>query len=151
MNDYDSKNDTLGHILNVSQYINIIISELTDRRLFHDVSKLKSPEKEIFDEYTPKLKQTTYGSDEYKQYLDEMKVALKHHYSENRHHPEHFENGINDMTLIDINEMFCDWMAATKRQNDGDILKSIEINQIRFGISDQLVNIFKNTAKVLNA
>ena len=31
----------------------------------------------------------TYGSDEYKACLTEMKPALDHHYAANRHHPEH--------------------------------------------------------------
>jgi hypothetical protein len=40
-----------------------------------------------------------------------------------------------------------DWKAATLRHADGDILKSIEINQKRFGYSDDLKEIFKNTVK----
>lgn len=30
------------------------------------------------------------------------------------------------MNLIDIVEMFCDWKAASERQLDGNLLKSIE-------------------------
>jgi len=74
-----------------------------------------------------------------------MKEALKHHYDFNRHHPEHFVNGIKDMTLIDLCEMLSDWKAASLRHNDGDINKSIEINQSRFGYSDELKQIFLNT------
>jgi hypothetical protein len=123
----------------------------------HDLSKLSSPEKEIFDEYTPKLKGSTYGSDEYKKFLKEMKVALDHHYKENRHHPEHFQeeadatfraSPINCMNLMDIVEMLCDWKAATMRHANGDIYKSLEINKERFGISDQLLYIMKNTVEL---
>jgi hypothetical protein len=117
------------------------------RGLIHDQTKLESPEKEIFDEYTPKLKNTTYGSEEYSKYLKEMKIALDHHYKNNRHHPEHFNNGIRDMNLIDLIEMFCDWLSATERHDDGDIFKSIEHNQSRFDYSDELKDIFDNTAK----
>ena len=78
-----------------------------------------------------------------------MKTALQHHYAANRHHPEHFTKGIDDMTLIDIIEMLCDWKAASLRQNDGNLLKSIEINAQRFGYDDQLKRIFINTAKLL--
>jgi hypothetical protein len=63
----------------------------------------------------------------------------------NRHHPEHFENGIRGMNLIDLIEMFCDWYAATQRHNDGDIIMSIEINQKRFEYSDDIKAILKNT------
>jgi hypothetical protein len=49
------------------------------------------------------------------------------------------------MSLIDLIEMVCDWMAATMRVKDGDIYKSLEINQERFGIDEQLAGIIKNT------
>jgi len=150
MNDnYDSLNDTLRHRGNVIIFLAKIAGYLQARGEKHDLSKMEEPEKPIFDEYTPKLKNCTYGSDEYKEYLKEMGVALKHHYENNRHHPEYFKNGITDMNLIDIVEMFCDWKAATLRHNDGDILKSIEINQNRFGYSDELKQIFINTIDLI--
>src|SRR5690625_2942452 len=124
-----------------------IIGKLVERSLDHDASKLKSPELEIFTEYTPKLKSSTYGSDEYKGFLKEMKVGLDHHYAKNSHHPEHYTNGIRGMDLLDIIEMVCDWKAATMRHDDGDIMKSIEINQKRFGMSDELTSIIRNTVK----
>ena len=76
-----------------------------------------------------------------------MKPALEHHYKENRHHPEHFENGIKGMTLIDLVEMISDWKAASERHNNGDIIKSIEINQKRFGYSDDIKQILLNTVQ----
>lgn len=54
-------------------------------------------------------------------------------------------SSINNMNLFDLLEMFIDWTAATRRQADGDINKSIEINTPRFALSPQLVEIFKNT------
>jgi hypothetical protein len=112
----------------------------------HDQDKIhNSIEKALFDAFTPKLKDCTYGSDEYKSFLESLKPALTH-YENNRHHPEHFTNGINGMNLIDVLEMICDWKASSERHADGDILKSIEINQKRFGYSDDLKNILINTA-----
>lgn len=143
---YDSKADTLLHIKRVNQLLTEAASELIRRANVHDDSKLKSPEKELFDEFTPKLKGCTYGSDEYKEYLKGLKVALDHHYANNTHHPEHYTNGVNDFDLFDLIEMFFDWKAATERHNDGNIYKSIEINKERFGISDQVCKIFNNTA-----
>jgi hypothetical protein len=35
------------------------------------------------------------------------------------------------------------------RHNDGDILRSVEINQKRFGYSDEMKQIFVNTIKEL--
>jgi len=142
---YDSTKDTLKHIAMVHEFGVRLSNDLSRRLITHDKSKLKKPEKDIFDKYTPKLKNQTYGSDEYKKSLNGMKEALKHHYDFNRHHPEHFVNGIKDMTLIDLCEMLSDWKAASLRHNDGDINKSIEINQSRFGYSDELKQIFLNT------
>lgn len=142
---YSSRDDTLTHISKVADLLLYIINELEYRSIHHDETKLQTPEVEIFDEYTPKLKNTTYGSDKYKEYLKEMSVALKHHYENNRHHPECHKSGISGMTLIDLIEMMCDWKAATMRHNDGNIEKSIEINQKRFGYSDELKQILLNT------
>jgi len=142
--------ETQKHIEAVRKYIRFIIDKIELRGVKHDASKLESPEVELFAEMTPKLASTTYGSDEYKEALEKLKPALEHHYSVNRHHPEHFVNGINDMTLIDIVEMFCDWKASTLRHNDGNLLKSIEVNVERFHIDEQLKQILLNTARMLD-
>ena len=78
-----------------------------------------------------------------------MKPALDHHYRFNKHHPEYYADGIKGMNLIDLVEMFCDWLAATKRHKDGDIFESIKINKARFGYSGLLETIFLNTVEDL--
>ena len=147
MAEYDSTKDTKDHKEKVKKFMNQCIDDLVYRAENHDNSKLESPEKEYFDEYTPKLKDTTYGSEDYQECLKGLKVALDHHYKVNSHHPEHYENGVNGMTLVDLLELICDWKASSMRHEDGDINKSIEINKDRFKISDQLVDILKNTVK----
>lgn len=146
---YDSKVDTLLHIKRVAELLTQASMELIRRANMHDNSKLESPEKELFDEYTPKLKDCTYGSDEYKEYLKGLKVALEHHYANNSHHPEHYKNGVDGFDLFDLIEMFFDWKAASERHVNGNIYKSIEINKDRFKLSNQTINIFLNTAKRL--
>ena len=146
---YDSTADTKAHIKQVQGYLMKIIENLGSRLNQHDASKLNPPEKEVFDIYTPSLRELTYGSPEYKVALESMQGALQHHYKVNSHHPEHFENGINGMSLLDLIEMLADWKAATLRHADGDIIKSLEINKKRFGMSDQLFDIFMNTVKEL--
>ena len=143
---YDCIEETRDHQRSVRSYLYEFIEILKHRAQHHDNSKLSLEEKPGFDEFTPKLKESTYGTEEYKNNLEGLKNALTHHYANNPHHPEYYENGINDMTLIDIIEMFFDWRAATERHDDGDIWKSFEINAERFGISEQLIQIFKNTA-----
>ena len=147
---YDSQKDTFEHIVKVRNYIAKVMDELSIRSLKHDHDKIDNPtEKALFDEYTPKLKECTYGSEEYKKFLAGLKEGLDIHYSNNRHHPEHFENGIKGMNLIDLIEMICDWKAASERHSDGDIFRSIEINQKRFGYSDDLKCILENTVNVI--
>ncbi|MGB3545543.1 MAG: DUF5662 family protein, partial [Saprospiraceae bacterium] len=93
----------------------------------------------------------TYGSEEYNNNLKSIGTALKHHYENNRHHPEFFKEGYLGMTFIDMIEMICDWLASVKKHDDGDIYKSLEINQKRFGYSDTLYNIFKNTVQSIES
>lgn len=146
---YDSRPETYEHIGVVREYLHEVAKELLDRAHGHDASKLADPERPMFDEFTPKLRGTTYGSDEYKGYLEDMGGALEHHYEHNRHHPEHHDDGIAGMTLVDLVEMICDWLAATQRHADGDIRRSIDLNQERFGYDDQLRRILHNTVDSL--
>ena len=72
---YDSGKDTYLHkenIINVMMLL--IIPELFDRAEHHDDSKLRSPEKEVYDEFIPKLKPTRYGSPEYESIRKEMSM-----------------------------------------------------------------------------
>jgi len=141
--------DTNRHVALVRMLIRVFAVELLKRGEVHDESKLSEEELSIFVKYSPKLKSTTYGSPEYKQFLAEMKPALDNHYAKNSHHPEHFENGIRGMTLVDLVEMLLDWWASTKRHADGDIMRSIDLNERRFNIPPELADILKNTIRTL--
>ena len=140
--------ETQKHIEKVRKYIRFLTDKLTTRGVNHDASKLQSPEIELFTEFTPKLAELEYNSEEYKECLHQLRPALEHHYATYRHHPEHFENGINDMNLIDLCEMIADWKAASERHNTGNLIKSIEINAKRFNIDAQLKQVLLNTAKL---
>jgi hypothetical protein len=146
---YDSTFDTAVHQNRVSFLMHKLIHELHERAMIHDASKLQPPEKEVFDRVTPLLKGLTYGSDEYKKTLRDMGVALQHHYQVNRHHPEHFSDGIAGMNLVDIMEMICDWVAASERHADGDIWESITRNANRFGYDGNMIAILENTVRRL--
>lgn len=142
--------ETQKHIEKVRKYLRIMTDKITTRGVKHDATKLETPEVEIFAEHTSVLKDLEYNSEEYKQHLAAMKPALDHHYAIYRHHPEHFQNGINDMNLIDLIEMLADWKAASERQHNGNLLTSIEQNASRFHMSDQLKQILLNTVKTLD-
>lgn len=137
--------ETQKHVDNVKGFIDLIIKHLRCRAAIHDHTKFKNPERDTFIEMTPKLKGSTYNSPEYRSFLKEMKSALDHHYENNKHHPEHNDQGIDGMNIIDVVEMLADWKAATLRHEDGDFNRSIEENKKRFKLSNQLVNIFKNS------
>lgn len=150
MTDYDSRPDTYEHIGKVRQYITDCVINLLSRADDHDQSKLSGIEKEAFDIATPKLRDTEYGSEEYKATLREIRPAVQEHYKVNSHHPEHYEDGVAGMSLLDLLEMLCDWKAAGERhESGGDIRKSIEYNKTRFDITNQLADILENTAKEL--
>jgi hypothetical protein len=252
-----SKEMTLQHIAVVQQLIGNVVTRLVVRAMVHDKSKLESPEVEIFEEFTPKLAGSTYGSEEYQGFLKAMKPGLDHHYAKNSHHPEfayskeewrtiigyeglyevstmgrvksvvpekmlllqptkgylqvqlskdelqkshmvhrlvaeaflgnednkpevnhidgNYTNNIvtnlewatlpekqfhdegipqsmlRGMSLLDLIEMAMDWWAASMRHNDGNVFKSVEINQKRFGYSDELKQILMNTYVEMNA
>lgn len=57
---------------------------------------------------------------------------------------------VNEMNLLQLVEMFCDWKAATLRHNNGNLRKSIEHNAGRFGMAEQLEHIFENTAALVD-
>lgn len=143
---YDSRPDTYAHIATVRGYLLQIVNLLMYRGHDHDLSKLTEPELAVFNEFTPKLRDSTYGSKDYYEFLDGMGEGLGHHYAVNDHHPEHFQNGIHDMDLVQLMEMLADWKAATLRHADGSLRKSIFENATRFMYDDQMTNLLLRTA-----
>lgn len=88
---YNSTQDTVKHIQQVMAFLEQVVINLENRSACHDESKLEEPEKSMYDEFAPKLRDSTYGSDEYKGFLKDMGAALQHHYEVNTHHPEHYK------------------------------------------------------------
>jgi hypothetical protein len=146
---YDSTQDTQEHIGKVQDRIEAVCHHLMARAEAHDESKLREPEKSGFDVLTLKLRDLVYGSDEYRAALSEAKPIIDHHYAVNSHHPEHYEQGIAGMSLLDIVEMLCDWKAASERTKQGSIATSLAHNKERFGISNQLAAVLENTVREL--
>jgi hypothetical protein len=140
-----SDSHTLEHINEVRKNIWKLIRELDTRGQIHDASKFHSPEREIFAANFEKLAKTVYGSPEYQKLKEEVQVAIDHHYAGNRHHAEHWPNGMEDMDLLDVIEMLADWTAATKRNKNGNIHKSIDFNTPKYKIPPMLAMIMRNT------
>ena len=119
------------------------------RGLTHDLSKYRWSEASYFAKTIFDLKKSTYGSEEYNKMLESIKPAIETHYKKNRHHPEYHKNGMNDMTEVDKLELITDWGAASKRHKNGNILKSIEINQSRFDYDDETKEWLISMARIL--
>ena len=146
----DSTAETLDHIRRVNILLIHVITNLLYRCISHDSSKLYGIEKDWLDRQSVKLNQLEYSPT----YLGELAESdsgpsleefLKSHYKNNSHHPEHYENGINGMTLIDLVEMTCDWKAAGERHLNGSFKNSLDVNIKRFNINPQLAQIIENT------
>jgi hypothetical protein len=124
-----------------------VIINLRNRGDNHDLSKAEEPEISRFIEIHKKLEKVPFGTDEHRDGLKELRPLLESHYEKNTHHPEHFENGVNGMSLLDLIEMLADWVSAASSQQEGNILKSMEYNKKRFDIDEQLYQILLNTLK----
>lgn len=143
----DSTRGTRIHIATVVRIMSFLVSELMQRAATHDQSKLESPERDwLTDADDTPFSNKKFSTTRELDHRNKLNEFLTHHYKNNRHHPEHFKNGIDDMTLIDLLEMFADWTAASYRNKNGDIIKSIRFGKNRFGMSEQLARIFENTA-----
>jgi hypothetical protein len=137
------------HIGQVRKNIVKLCLELLRRANHHDDSKLKQPESKAFASIIPKLAGTKFGTKKRDQVIDSIKPAVEHHFEANRHHPEHFKNGVDGMNLVDVMEMVSDWVAAAKGDPDSDVTKSINVCLKKYEIDDQLGKIIKNTVELL--
>lgn len=149
MTAYDSTADTLRHSRRVGELVHQVVKDLLDRAVTHDLSKTEPPELAFYDEFGPKIAASAYGSDEYYAHVEAMRPGLIHHYAANRHHVDHFTDGIAGMTLVDLVEMLADWRAATERNKSTDFAAGLAINRKRYGIDDQLWSVLWNTAEAM--
>jgi len=116
------------------------------RALIHDLSKFLGDEARSFIDVVDQLATTEYGSERYKELMQQIRPCLDRHYYRNSHHPEHHRRELEGMTLLDIVEMFLDWKAAVRRHDTGDIMVSIRRNKSRFRMG-KLAEILSNEAR----
>ena len=134
----------------VGKYMQKVIAELTTRAIAHDESKWGEEEFPPYAKQLPLFEQADYGSPEYIACLRAIKPAIDHHFSVERHHPEHFgSEGINGMNLIDLVEMVCDWMAAAQRGGGSLANLRLDLQQDRFAIGSQLQGAIEHTVEAL--
>lgn len=148
---FETTKEILSHIGDVGVLISRIAGKLGMRIPSHDRSKFDPVEFGPLLEMTSLIRRegkADYGTPEYKVRTAMLGPMLEHHYAENRHHPEHFANGIHGMTLVDLTEMFCDWCAAAQARNT-DATVNFSYSAEKYKIPEMLVDIFRNTADEL--
>jgi hypothetical protein len=138
---------TSEHKFWVMVYLGQVCWALAKRGIFHDMSKYSPNEEPGFRRLLPQLRESDYGSDQYKSLLRQLGPVLAHHYKANRHHPEFHDNGFFDMNELDRLEALCDWRAATRRFQNGDLKDSIEQNRERYGYDVRQTHSFWEVAK----
>ena len=127
-------------------------TELRQRSKRHDVSSFTSDELPFLELYLDNYKNSEKGTDEHKELCMKLQPALVHHYAKNDHHPEHFDNGILSMNLVQITEMLCDWIVSAKEDN---VSKTTFITMIitdyteKYKLSNELQSILVNTVDTL--
>ena len=89
--------------------------ELAERARVHDASKF-GPDERIpyvwLTEYH-RCRRTGEPFRYPKDVEEQVKLAIRHHMTTNRHHPE-FHADPNDMSEVDLIEMVCDWTAMAQ-------------------------------------
>ena len=134
-----------SHRKSVRAKLNFLIKKLAERSENHDLSKLKEPEIGWLIEMD-KEPRVTYGSPEYFEKMKRWEKFFKHHYANNRHHPDHFgDMGVSGMNLVDLAEYLCDIISYLEEMHASQAIKIIDEQGKRFGLEDQLSQILKNT------
>lgn len=144
---YDSRPDNYAHIAQVRGLILAATGDLLRRAHEHDASKVDGEERALFDEITPELRRHEYGTPEYKAAAKKARAHVTN--PANDHHPECHADGIHGMHIGQVLEMCCDWIAASRRNPNGDVLRSLDLNAERFGYGAEMAGLIRRTVEWL--
>lgn len=134
----------LKHKASVKTKLMFLVHELEKRAENHDNSKLQQPEAGYLIAMD-KEGRKKYGSKEYFEKMKRWEKFFKHHYENNRHHPDHFQNGVDGMNLIDLCEYVVDIISYYDNMHVEDAIQTINEQKDRFKLDEQLTQILKNT------
>ena len=142
----------LQHLAYVKEGLKKVSNELDHRALVHDLSKFKDDEFMGYIAVKQACSNTEYGSPEHKEVMRSIKdvadPAMANHFSRNSHHPEYHKN-IEDMSFLDIIEMVCDWYAAAKTYNNGNLQNSVKIGKEKFNFTDNQLWLIDQVVELL--
>jgi hypothetical protein len=109
---------------------------------------------EAFDEVIAEHDESKFGEEEFEAYAQhfygskdndfEFEEAWKHHWMNNEHHPEFWLG--EDMPLIYILEMLCDWGSFSVEKGDYSELSKYYYSQAK---DDEEKNLSDNTKKII--
>lgn len=127
-----------------------IVQDMERRSLVHDASKMLDDEFAGFARINAIARVNKFGSEEYKESMQQERATIDLHFSRNSHHPERprllgeqaeARRGLPDdatywaahsaaaMTFLDVIEMVCDWWGARKGYGDTRSWdESVELN-----------------------
>jgi hypothetical protein len=121
---------------------------LRARSIIHDNSKTSNEEELIA--LSKIINDKSSMRDASVQLSSVMKDAIKLHWKNNSHHPEHYES-VLDMTRLDVMEMCCDWYARSI-QYGSDFLSFVkERQETRFHFPDWMFAEIWHYCQVLNS
>lgn len=125
----------IQHKSRVAFFLREIARRLEKRADIHDDSKFSLGEFEGFSRLD-NARKYEYGSSEYEAIVHDNNAAQLH-VSRNQHHPEYWPGGVDDMNMIDIIEMLCDWEVARQmRDTEENIDKTWQVRKKRFDLSE---------------
>lgn len=147
----------LRHKEIVRKNFNKFQAQLQERSDLHDISKYLEDEFDGFVEADSAGLYHKFGSDEYIKLINENQgIAL--HYARNSHHPEHFKDGsegfthinlIEKMSFLDIVEMVIDWKSASETYGK-DFMEGLDFSLERFHCDEKqkwLIRMIAETIK----
>lgn len=126
----------------VQKYLYKLSQELEIRAVAHNLSKLGIDEFIGFIAINKVAREHPYGSKDYKASLKDNDV-IDLHFSKNQHHPEHHNNYVIGMGLVDIIEMVCDWKSASITYGKTTLSEALEIQIERFGLTKEQLYLIK--------
>ena len=137
------------HKMAVDQDMNFLIRELRTRSKKHDVSKRSGVEYAMFSDSSDYADGNVIWGVDMKGHPtpSTLESALIIHSQNNDYRPEHFENGVCDMTFPQLIEMLCDITATARERGITDISVFIRHElATKYGLDKQLCNVLVNTA-----
>ncbi|EKQ66585.1 hypothetical protein OsccyDRAFT_5072 [Leptolyngbyaceae cyanobacterium JSC-12] len=122
------ENRTREHINRVHHNLTILAKlptypqDILSRGEIHDASKFVQPERVPYIWLTEFYRRRQSGEVfTYPNGVEEqVKAAIHHHVTTNRHHPE-FHASPNDMSDVDLIEMVCDWTAIAQELEENGV------------------------------